>query len=244
LTRPDGAAALVTGASRGIGAAVARALARDGWVVGVNYRSDPDAARAVVEQIEVGGGTAAALHGDVTAADDVEGLFKALEERHGPVLCVVNNAGVRADGLAARLAVEDWRRLHAVNLDAAFLVARRALGPMLRARFGRIVNVASGIALRANPGQSAYTAAKSGLIGFTRALATEVARRGVTVNAVAPGVIDTEMVADVLAGAAEHIPARRVGTPDEVAACVRFLTSDEAAYVNGATLAVDGALTA
>src|SRR5438128_6108989 len=150
--------ALVTGASRGIGAAVARALAADGWPVGVNYRKDGDGAERVVGEIAAAGGQAAAMPADVGDSTAAGPLFAALEERFGPVLVLVNNAGVRADGLSPQLADEDWRRVLDTNLSGAFWTTRRALGPMLRARFGRIVNVASVVGPRANPGQAHYAA--------------------------------------------------------------------------------------
>jgi 3-oxoacyl-[acyl-carrier protein] reductase len=241
--RPDGCA-LVTGASRGIGAAVARALAADGWPVGVNYRLDAVAAAAVVDQIEASGGTALAVHADVSAPGAADAIFEQLEERFGPVLCLVNNAGMRADALSPQIADEQWEQVLETNLSAAFRTTRRALGHMIRARFGRVVNVASIVGLRANPGQANYAASKAGLIALTRTVAAEVARRGVTVNAVAPGLVETDMTAGLDDQLLRAVPARRAGTPEEVAACVRFLVSPEAAYVNGTTLTVDGGLSA
>jgi 3-oxoacyl-[acyl-carrier protein] reductase len=242
--RPDGSA-LVTGASRGIGAAIARALAREGWPVGVNYRSDSEAAEAVVEQITSAGGRAKALQGDVSDPATADALFTALEEEFGPVLVLVNNAGVRADGLSPQIDDEDWDRVIDTNLSAAFRLTRRALRPMIRNRYGRVVNIASIVgAVRGNAGQANYAASKAGLVAMTRTVAAEVARRGVTVNAVAPGLIQTDMTEGIGENLLEHVPARRAGTPDEVAECVRFLASDGAAYVNGVCLTVDGGLTA
>ena len=242
--RTDGCA-LVTGASRGIGAACAKALAADGWAVGVGYRSGAAQADAVVEEIEAAGGRAVALAGDVTDPATPDALFGALESAYGcPVLVLVNNAGVTADDLTPSLTDEAWDTVIETDLSAAFRFTRRALRPMMRARAGRIVNIASVTGLRANPGQPNYAAAKAGLIAFTRNAAVEVARRGITINAVAPGVIDTEMTAGLDAGLVDRIPARRVGTADEVAACVRFLTSEGAGYVTGAVLSVDGGLAA
>ena len=242
--RPDGSA-LVTGASRGIGAAIARALARDGWPVGVNYRSDTERANAVVEEIEAAGGRARALQGDVADRATADALFEALEEEFGPVLVLVNNAGVRADGLSPQIDDEDWERVIDTNLSAAFRLTRRALRPMIRNRYGRVVNIASIVGgVRGNPGQANYAASKAGLVAMTRTVAAEVARRGVTVNAVAPGLIETDMTEGIGANLLEHVPARRAGTPDEVAECVRFLASDGAAYVTGVCLTVDGGLTA
>ena len=237
--------ALVTGASRGIGAAIARALARDGWAVGVNYRSDSEAAERVVSEIVEGGGRATALAADVTDPAAPDELFGAMESEYGgPVLALVNNAGVSRDDLVPTLGDEEWSAVIETDLNAAFRMTRRALVPMMRARHGRIVNVSSVVGLRANPGQSNYAAAKAGLIALTKTAAVEVARRGVTINAVAPGWIDTDMTAEVSEERLVAVPARRAGTPEEVAACVRFLISDEASYVTGAVLSVDGGLAA
>ena len=241
MARPENATALVTGASKGIGAAIARALAADGWHVAVNYRSDKEGAEATVKAIEEAGGKAVALHADVTnGAND---LFKRAEEL-GPVLALVNNAGVTADGLAIQLEDEDWDRVINTNLTAAFRLTRSAMRPMIKARYGRIINVASVVGPRANAGQANYAAAKAGLIGFTKTVAAEVARRGVTVNAVAPGFIETDMTKDVPDAVLQAIPARRVGAPEDVAAAVRFLASEDAGYVTGTTLFVDGGMSA
>ncbi|MCW2989465.1 MAG: short-chain dehydrogenase/reductase [Solirubrobacterales bacterium] len=229
--RPDGACALVTGGGRGIGAASAAALAADGWRVALVSRS---------------GGNGADLHltADVTDADAMAGAFAEIEERLGPVLCVVNNAGITADNLALSLEDDEWDRVIDTNLTAAFKLTRRAMRGMLRARYGRIVNIASVVGPRANAGQANYAASKAGLIGLTKTVAAEVARKGVTVNAVAPGFIDTHMTAGVAEAVKQAVPARRAGRPEEVAACVRFLASDAASYVTGTTLYVDGGLAA
>jgi 3-oxoacyl-[acyl-carrier protein] reductase len=242
--RPDGSA-LVTGASRGIGAAIARALAREGWPVGVNYRSDDEAASAVVDEIAQAGGRAIAVKGDVADPATADALFERLEAEFGPVLVLVNNAGVRADGLAPMIDDDDWETVIDTNLSAAFRLTRRALRPMIRNRYGRVVNIASIVgAVKGNAGQANYAASKAGLVAMTRTVAAEVARRGVTVNAVAPGLIQTDMTQGLEDNLLEHVPARRPGTPDEVAECVRFLASDGAAYVTGVCLTVDGGLTA
>jgi 3-oxoacyl-[acyl-carrier protein] reductase len=244
VTERDGCA-LVTGGSRGIGAAIARALAGDGWAVGVNYRVDRDAAQGVVEEIEREGGRAVALAADVADPAAPDELFDALESHFDTrVLALVNNAGINRDDLTPSLRDDDWSAVIETDLNAAFRLTRRALGPMLRARTGRIVNVASVSGLRANPGQSNYAAAKAGLIALTKTAAVEVARRGITINAVAPGVIETDMTAELPKDLLAAVPARRAGSPEEVAACVRFLASDEASYVTGAVLSVDGGLAA
>jgi 3-oxoacyl-[acyl-carrier protein] reductase len=242
--------ALVTGGSRGIGAAIASALAAEGWPVGVNFRQGEDAADATVTRIEDAGGQALALRADVTAADELEGMFATLERRFGRVLVLVNNAGVRADDLAISLTDEDWSGVIDTNLTAAFRATRHALRGMIRERFGRVINLASVVGPRANAGQANYAAAKAGLIGMTKTIAVEVARRGVTVNAIAPGLIETDMTADLALSPEgdgellKAVPARRAGSPEEVAACARFLASEQAGYVTGTTLYVDGGLAA
>jgi 3-oxoacyl-[acyl-carrier protein] reductase len=241
--RPEGCA-LVTGASRGIGAAVAAALAEDGWPVGLGYRSGADGAQRVADKIAAGGGTAMPVPGDVSDPDAVEGVFSALESAFGPVLVLVNNAGVRADGLAVQLDDDEWSRVLDTNLSAAFRLTRRAVRGMIRQRFGRVVNVASAVGPKANAGQANYAASKAGLIGLTRTVAVEVARRGVTVNAVAPGFIETDMTEGLPPDLLNAVPARRAGSPQDVADCVRFLASDQAGYVTGTTLTVDGGLSA
>ena len=236
--------AIVTGAARGIGAATAVALAAAGRPVLVNYRSDADGAGEVVERIEAAGGQALARAADVTDLEQVDELFRAAEDELGPVAVLVNNAGTRADGLAPQLDADDWSSVLDTNLSAAFHTTRRALRPMLRARFGRIVNIASVVGLRANAGQANYAASKAGLVGLTKTIAVEVARRGITVNAVAPGLVETRLTEGIGNGLVDQIPARRVGTAEEVAACVRFLASEDAAYVTGSVLTVDGGLSA
>jgi 3-oxoacyl-[acyl-carrier protein] reductase len=240
--RPEGAVALVTGGSRGLGVAIARELAADGWHVAVAFRSGAEGAEATAAAARELGVEACTVQADVAEPDAAKRLVDAAAEL-GPVLALVNNAGITADGLAMQLDDEDWDRVLETNLSSAFRLTRAALRSMVRARFGRIVNITSVAGLRANPGQSNYSAAKAGLVGLTRSVSHEVARRGVTVNAVAPGFIATDMTAG-FDGVAEHVPARRVGDPADVAAAVRFLASEQAAYVTGAVLPVDGGLSA
>jgi 3-oxoacyl-[acyl-carrier protein] reductase len=240
--RPQGCA-LVTGASRGIGAATALMLAADGWPVRINYRSDEAGAKETAAKIEAEGGTATLWQGDVADADAIARIVEPGDD--GPVLVLVNNAGVRMDNLSPQLEDEQWQAVIDTNLTATFRATRAALPKMMRARFGRVINVSSVAGIRANPGQANYSASKAGVIGFTKTVAAEVARRGVTVNAVAPGLIETAFTEDVMEGEmAKAIPARRVGTPEEVAACIRFLASEQASYVTGTTLTVDGGLSA
>jgi 3-oxoacyl-[acyl-carrier protein] reductase len=234
--------ALVTGASRGIGAAIACALAVEGWPIGVNFKNDATAAATTVERIQAAGGRAFAIRADVTDPEQVEQLFGTVEGEFGKVLVLVNNAGVRSDDLAVSLGDAEWDEVINTNLTAAFRVTRRGLRTMIRERFGRVVNVASIIGPRANVGQSNYAAAKAGLIAMTKTVAIEVARRGVTVNAIAPGLIETDLTNDLDGKMLAAVPARRAGTPAEVAACACFLASEKAGYVTGSTLFVDGGL--
>jgi NAD(P)-dependent dehydrogenase (short-subunit alcohol dehydrogenase family) len=217
--------ALVTGGTRGIGAAIADRLEADGWKVARLGRTSGD------------------VQADVGDAEQVQAALAEVKERFGPILVLVNNAGVRHDGLAIRMPDDEWQAVVDTNLTGAFNCTRRALDDMLGARWGRIVNVSSVVAERGNPGQANYAAAKAGLLGFTRTIAREMARKGVTCNAVTPGVIETDMTADLPSDDLKKaVPAGRVGRPEEVAAAVAFLVSEEAAYVNGATLSVDGGL--
>jgi 3-oxoacyl-[acyl-carrier protein] reductase len=236
--------ALVTGGSRGIGAAVARQLATAGWPVAVAYRADEDGAKATCDAIEAEGGRATPFQADLADPAAANLLVDEVERRCGRVLALVNNAGARADALALGMSDAQWHQVLETNLGAAFRLSRRVLRTMLRSRYGRIVNVASVVGQRANAGQVNYAASKAGLIAVTRTVAVEVARRGITVNAVAPGFVRTELTSDVDPGVAGAIPIRRAGTADEVAACVRFLVSEEASYVTGAVLTVDGGLSA
>jgi 3-oxoacyl-[acyl-carrier protein] reductase len=211
----------------------------------VNYRTGEAEAKAIVSAIESGGGRAVAVAGDVADPAAAEPLLAAAAEAlGGPVLCLVNNAGVRADGLALSLSDEDWRAVLETNLGGTYRLTRAALRAMIRARFGRVINIASVVGPRANAGQANYAASKAAVIGFTKTVAVEVARRGVTVNAVAPGLIETEMTEGIPAEFLARVPAQRAGSPEEVAAAVAFLASAAAGYITGTTLYVDGGLSA
>jgi 3-oxoacyl-[acyl-carrier protein] reductase len=234
----------VTGASRGIGAAIAVALAADGWPVAVNYRSGADGAAATVAAIEAAGGRAVAFQGDVSDPAVPAVLLDSIHEQLGAIGVLVNNAGVRADGLALTLSDEDWAQVLDTNLGSTYRLTRAVLREMIRARFGRVINIASVIGPRANAGQANYAASKAAVIAFTKTAAVEVARRGVTINAVAPGLIATDMTEEIPATLAERVPAQRSGRPEEVAAAVAFLASEAASYITATTLYVDGGLSA
>lgn len=245
----EGRRALVTGASRGIGRATAFALARAGAAVAVAYSAHPESAEAVVAALrDEHEATAVALGADLGDPSAAAGLVEQAVQALGGLDIVVNNAGITRDNLAMRLTDDDWNVVIAIDLTAAFLICRAALRPMLRQRFGRIVNVSSVSGVIGNAGQSNYSAAKAGLIGLTKSLAREVASRDITVNAVAPGFIETEMTTSlgdaVQASAIAAIPKGRMGTADEVAAAVAFLVLPESGYITGHVLHVDGGLAA
>lgn len=233
---------LITGASKGIGAAIALQLAQDGFDIWLNYRSDTEGARKVADAIEGFGRTCTLLPFDVADNDAVEAALTPLLEEEVPY-GLVNNAGFARDGLMMMMGSDDWQNVLNVHLTGFFNVTRPVVTKMLRKRQGRIVNIASTSGQTGVAGQTNYSAAKSGLIGATRSLALEVAKRNILVNAVAPGFIETEMLADL---PMEHItptiPMKRVGTPEEVAGVVSFLCSDKASYITGQTISVNGGI--
>ena len=242
-----GRRALVTGASRGIGRAIAVELGRLGARVAVNFREGEVAAAETVALVEAAGGTAVPLQGDVAEAAAAAGLVEGAIEALGGLDVLVNNAGLTRDNLALRMKNEEWQRVIDVDLSGAFFTSRAALRPMLRQHWGRIVNVASVAGVAGNAGQANYSAAKAGLIGMTRALSREVGSRALTVNAVAPGMIETDMTsvlpADLVERAVGLSSLGRIGTASEVAAAVAFLCSPAASYITGHVLVVDGGLT-
>ena len=238
--------AFVTGGSRGIGRAVALKLAAQGWPVVINYRSNHEAAQAVVDEITAAGGKAELLPFDVADAACADAALDQWEQQHPDdyVAVLVNNAGIRRDGMMFMMGDDDWHRVIDTTLDGFFYITRRLLKHMMpRRRGGRIINMTSLSGLKGLPGQTNYSAAKAALIGATKALAQEVAARGVTVNAVAPGFIATDMTSDLNeAELTKMIPAGRFGKPEEVAALVAFLASDDAAYITGQAISINGGL--
>lgn len=238
--------AIVTGGSRGIGRAIALALAGAGAIVVVNYRGNTAAADETLAAIAAIGGKAIAIQADVANAEDVKRLFSEVNAAYGRIDILVNNAGITRDTLMMRMKDEDWDAVIDTNLKSQFLTTKAAISPMVRARSGRIINITSVVGLMGNAGQANYAAAKAGIIGFTKSVAREIGSRSVTVNAVAPGFIDTELTAvlseDMREGLKKQIPLGRLGTPEDVAGLVVFLASDQAAYITGQTFNCDGGM--
>jgi 3-oxoacyl-[acyl-carrier protein] reductase len=244
MIRLAGRIAVVTGASRGIGRAIAQRLAAQGALVMAVARGEN--ARAVVDEIAAAGGRAEMVSLDVTQPGSAESAVSATVEKHGRIDILVNNAGITRDQLMLRMKRDDWDAVLATNLTAAFTLTQAALKPMIRQRSGRIICISSVVGQSGNAGQANYAASKSGLIGFAKSVALEVASRGITVNVVAPGMIETDMTRGITDRAREEwearIPLKRLGTPDDVASAVCFLASDEASYITGQVLAVNGGM--
>ncbi|MGE6554999.1 3-oxoacyl-[acyl-carrier-protein] reductase [Exiguobacterium artemiae] len=238
--------ALVTGASRGIGAAIAKRLATDGFRIVVNYAGNIAKAEEVVSSIVDAGGEAIAVQADVADAEQVKALLKTTLDTYGQLDCVVNNAGITRDGLLMRMKEADFDAVLNTNLKGAFLVTQAATRPLLKSS-GRIINIASVVGITGNPGQANYVAAKAGLIGFTKSVARELASKGVTANAICPGFIETDMTDELTETqrnqTLDQIPLKRFGQTEDIAALVSFIASDNARYITGQTLAVDGGMT-
>jgi 3-oxoacyl-[acyl-carrier protein] reductase len=236
--------AIVTGASRGIGRAIALQLASQGAKVVVNYASSSTAADQVVAEITGNGGEAIALQADVSQADQVDALIKATIDKFNRIDILVNNAGITRDTLLLRMKLEEWQAVIDLNLTGVFLCTKAVSKLMLKQRSGRIINISSVAGQMGNPGQANYSAAKAGVIGFTKTMAKELASRGITVNAVAPGFIKTDMTNDLKAeGILQFIPLGRFGEPEDIAGMVRFLAADPAAaYITGQVFNVDGGM--
>lgn len=238
--------ALITGASRGIGAAIAKKLAARGFMVIINYGHSSAAAEEVKNQIEQAGGQAVLMQGDVSSGDDVDRMFKDIKKTWGRLDVLVNNAGINRDTLLIRMKEDQWDAVLSTDLKSVFFTTKAAASLMMRQRSGSIINIASVVGITGNAGQANYAAAKAGVIGFTKSAAKELAARGIRVNAIAPGFIETDMTdaipEKIREGMLETIPLRRGGKAEDVANAVAFLASDDAGYITGQVLKVDGGM--
>ncbi|SHM09271.1 3-oxoacyl-[acyl-carrier-protein] reductase [Caldanaerovirga acetigignens] len=244
----SGKVCLVTGGSRGIGRSISIKLARLGAKVVINYKSNEELAKKVVSEIESLNGEALAFMADVADYEEASRMVEEIYEKFGRIDILVNNAGITRDGLILRMSEKDWDDVINTNLKGMFNTTKNAVKYMVKQRWGRIINISSVVGLYGNPGQANYAAAKAGVIGFTKSLAKELGNRGITVNAIAPGFIRTDMTAEIIeknqeTSIIEKIPLRRLGEPDDVANLVVFLASEESNYITGQIIAIDGGLT-
>jgi 3-oxoacyl-[acyl-carrier protein] reductase len=243
----EGRVAVVTGGGRGIGRAVAVRLANEGANVAISYRSNDTAAEEVAEEVRAAGAECEIFKGDVASPEDIDALFKGVGEAFGPVEILVNNAGLTRDNLMMRMKESEFDEVLSTNLKGTYLCTRAALRPMIKARWGRIINVSSVVGLVGNAGQANYAASKAGIIGFTKSVAREVAQRGITANVVAPGYVETELTSslseEVKDQIRDQVPAGRFAEAEEVAEVVAFLAGEGAGYITGQTVAVDGGMT-
>tara|TARA_B100000745_G_scaffold99706_1_gene63631 strand:+ start:194 stop:949 length:756 start_codon:yes stop_codon:yes gene_type:complete len=240
--------AIVTGASKGIGKAIAKELSNQGAKIVINYNSDHKSAEQISNEINKTGGESIKIQTDVSDENAVSEMIKKTISKFQKIDILVNNAGITKDKLAIRMTSDDWNKVITTNLNSTFLCTKYTLPYMLKAKYGRIINISSVVGMTGNPGQSNYSASKAGLIGFTKSIAREVGTRNITSNAIAPGYISTEMTNAINPNVQEkilaNIPMNRFGSPEEIAQLVGFLSSDKAAYITGQTLVIDGGLTA